>query len=269
MLSNRPKTLIFSVIEKSPTIPPGKYWIKLRRKFSKHPIWKSKNGVECWLQSPLFPTKHQENIMKSIYNNIFLDISKGVTNEFIDEIRNGMYAPYSPYSRKEKAAWLGPGQKLEDVLPKVKKFTKEPKHITVDSFIETQKAEIIATSQAVYALRSDLIGMPEPEDFINLEEYYRTFFHELAHWTDHEERLPRNSVNGAEEETIAEISSALLCNIFNIHPWKNRHIEYIAIALAKENLRSPIPESYFKTAIKIVEYLLFLPKIEIARKKGQ
>ena len=87
-------------------------------------------------------------------------------------------------------------------------------------------------------------------------------FHELSHWTAHPERMFRDSENPknyVEEETVAEIVSAFLCYRFKITLLIDHYIEYISFIFSKRNIEAPIPETYFKKAEEIVEYLLSLP----------
>lgn len=62
----------------------------------------------------------------------------------------------------------------------------------------------------------DHINMPPIESFITPEEYYRTLFHEIAHWTGHEDRAPRRFGKRkgddlyAQEELVAELAAAMV-----------------------------------------------------------
>jgi antirestriction protein ArdC len=75
-------------------------------------------------------------------------------------------------------------------------------------------------TQAYYAPRSDIVGMPEVKRFKTEVAYHASLFHELVHSTGHERRLKRQSImerNGfgsdpyCKEELIAELGSAFLC----------------------------------------------------------
>lgn len=70
--------------------------------------------------------------------------------------------------------------------------------------------------RAFYALRSDHVNMPKPESFDCGEEYYSTLFHELGHATRHESRLNREKNDYAQEELVAEMTSAFLCGVTGI-----------------------------------------------------
>ena len=84
---------------------------------------------------------------------------------------------------------------------------------------------------AWYKPSIDLVNMPRPETFESAEEYYSTFFHELAHATGHPGRLnrptltemaPFGSTNYSKEELVAEMTSAMLCGVTGI---ENRTID--------------------------------------------
>lgn len=86
-----------------------------------------------------------------------------------------------------------------------------------------------------YVPSKDLIKLPPPESLLeaNIEEYYATYFHELAHWTGHSSRLTRKqsgrfgSDDYAYEELIAELSSLFLCAEFGFTS-KLQHTDYLA-----------------------------------------
>ena len=76
--------------------------------------------------------------------------------------------------------------------------------------------------QACYSPSSDSITLPVKGAFKSIEHDISTFFHECSHATGHKSRLNRNlsgSFGGsayAFEELIAEFSSSLCDNYFNI-----------------------------------------------------
>ena len=70
-----------------------------------------------------------------------------------------------------------------------------------------------------YSPDYDRIATPPLQNFDQSEEYYSTLFHELTHSTAHENRVGRdtsgygeNIHERAEEELIAEMGAAILCN---------------------------------------------------------
>jgi len=80
-------------------------------------------------------------------------------------------------------------------------------------------------AKACYNPIEDLVKMPSRTDFMSLEKYYSTLFHELVHSTGHATRLNRETMttpaafgsrNYAREELVAEMGAAYLCGISGI-----------------------------------------------------
>jgi antirestriction protein ArdC len=71
-------------------------------------------------------------------------------------------------------------------------------------------------AEAFYSPVPDLVTIPEPGLFRDLDQYRATLAHELSHWTGHGSRLARQmsgrfgSEAYAVEELVAELSSAML-----------------------------------------------------------
>lgn len=80
-------------------------------------------------------------------------------------------------------------------------------------------AVMYGRAAALYNLRTDILEMPNPEDFFEDEPFYGTLFHELVHSTGHESRLKRiepalfGSDPYAKEELVAELGASFLCGI--------------------------------------------------------
>lgn len=76
---------------------------------------------------------------------------------------------------------------------------------------------------AAYCPKDDIVTIPDRAQFHSEEEFYSTLFHELVHSTGHKSRLDRSlfQINfnrsadpdpiEAEEEVLAELTSAFLC----------------------------------------------------------
>ena len=82
-------------------------------------------------------------------------------------------------------------------------------------------------NRACYRPKSDVVIMPQPDDFTDRESYYATLFHELSHSTGHSSRLDRGldtnltpfgSPDYSREELIAEMSAAFLSAAAGISP---------------------------------------------------
>ncbi len=79
----------------------------------------------------------------------------------------------------------------------------------------------------------DEIRMPRASQFNTIESFYKTAFHELAHWTGHKTRLDRfkpalsTKQEYAFEELVAELSAAFQCAEFGFDNYDDRHAGYI------------------------------------------
>jgi len=90
---------------------------------------------------------------------------------------------------------------------------------------------------AFYSPGRDIINMPYKEQFRSSEEYYSTLFHEMVHSTGHMKRLGRFTGDAAtaafgsetysKEELVAELGSAMLCNISGINNTIENSASYI------------------------------------------
>lgn len=75
---------------------------------------------------------------------------------------------------------------------------------------------------AFYSPSLDYIQLPPREFFISSDKYYSTLFHEVIHWTGHDDRLNRDLKGHKDkesysfEELIAEMGSMLICLQFGI-----------------------------------------------------
>lgn len=72
-------------------------------------------------------------------------------------------------------------------------------------------------NRAFYAPTMDRIQLPAFEDFVSVDGFYSTAFHELGHWTGAEHRLKRTFGRAfgdeayAFEELVAELTAAFVC----------------------------------------------------------
>lgn len=115
-----------------------------------------------------------------------------------------------------------------------------------EKLIEATGAEYrIGGDKAFYAPYEDFIQIPPQPSFFNQVDYYRTAFHEAAHWTGHKSRLDRNLKSAfgtkdyAREELTAEMGAAFICAALNITPTV-RHSDYLAawLKVIKEDKRA-------------------------------
>lgn len=87
-------------------------------------------------------------------------------------------------------------------------------------------------NRAFYSPSEDLIQMPPPAWFPEVERYYGVALHELTHWTGHPSRLARplgrrHGIDAyAFEELVAEMGAAFLCAHCGL-PARLEHASYI------------------------------------------
>jgi antirestriction protein ArdC len=104
----------------------------------------------------------------------------------------------------------------------IPEYETVPPIASTDIIAEYKNGPMIkhGSDKACYVPQFDEIHMPLEKDFISHEAYMQTMFHELAHSTGHEKRLNRGlsteKKSYAYEELIAEITSAMLCQLSGI-----------------------------------------------------
>ena len=125
----------------------------------------------------------------------------------------------------------------------------EIRHTQAESFIAATRAIIrFGGDRAYYAPAFDVIQLPPPPAFRDMEGYYGTVLHELTHWTGHASRCARE-LNGhrfgseayAFEELVAELGSAFLCAELGITPEvRDDHAAYLAswLTVLKQDKRA-------------------------------
>jgi len=89
--------------------------------------------------------------------------------------------------------------------------------------------------RAFYAATRDIIQLPAPQAFRDVQSYSATKAHELIHWTGHPARCAREFGKRfgdsayAREELVAELGSAFLCASLGITPEpREDHAAYLA-----------------------------------------
>tara|TARA_B100000519_G_C14233402_1_gene433572 strand:+ start:306 stop:1190 length:885 start_codon:yes stop_codon:yes gene_type:complete len=105
--------------------------------------------------------------------------------------------------------------------------------------------------QPCYIPAKDTIVMPNADNFTTSENYYRTLFHELAHWTSHVSRCDRKlgkrfgSADYAFEELVAELTSAFVSSDLNLTGQLENHASYLKswLKVLKDDNRALIKAS--------------------------
>jgi len=92
--------------------------------------------------------------------------------------------------------------------------------VIANAYLERESLAVSHGGPA-YVPAFDTVKMPALNEVTTTDEYYSTYFHELAHSTGHPKRLCRFGVDAAKlesreeyskEELVAEITSAMLCH---------------------------------------------------------
>ncbi len=95
----------------------------------------------------------------------------------------------------------------------------ETAELIVASYPEPPSISEDGRCAAYYRPSTDSIHTPRPETFDSEAHYYATLFHEMAHSTGHESRLPRPGITNpiryasheySQEELVAEMGAAFL-----------------------------------------------------------
>jgi antirestriction protein ArdC len=119
----------------------------------------------------------------------------------------------------------------------------------------------IGGDRAFYSRNYDFIQVPRPDAYFEPINWHRTALHELGHWTGAAQRLDRDlsgsfgSKKYAQEELVAEITSAFVCASLGIVPTV-RHADYIGswLEVLREDDRAIVRAA--SAASKAADYLL-------------
>ena len=142
---------------------------------------------------------------------VFFKRTQKIDKETGDPIRFGVY----------RLSYIFNIAQVEDVpqhlQPKPRLFVPlGVRHAEAQAVIDRHRPTVVA-GEPKYVIQADTIGMPAIENFNRPDDYFRTFFHELGHWTGAKHRLDRDSllrrhshVDKAQEELTAELTSAFL-----------------------------------------------------------
>lgn len=120
--------------------------------------------------------------------------------------------------------------------------------------------------RAFYNRVHDAVTMPNPEDFVDSDSYYKVLFHELAHSTGHESRLNRKTLQEvekwgdesyAQEELVAEISAMYLVGMLELNPSDSVKNSQAYIKGWCKNLADKPKACFFamQQAVKAVNYI--------------
>lgn len=129
----------------------------------------------------------------------------------------------------------------------------------------TLTLQVTPSNRAYFAPAQDLVVVPTMEQYDHIEEYYSTLFHELVHSTGVSQRCDRGlgkiaskSDEYSREELVAEMGSAMICNILGIDSEKafNNSVAYIQSwlrALRNDNRMIVWAASRAEKAVKYIQ----------------
>jgi len=138
---------------------------------------------------------------------------------------------------------------------------EDKRNTHADEFLASTGASIEHNggSRAYYRPATDSIHLPVFASFVSSDAFYATAFHEVAHWTGHENRLNRDKLKSRDhayafEELVAEIASSFICAEFQMENIDNT-AAYIQswITMLKSDDRAFIRAA--SAASKAVDYL--------------
>lgn len=153
-------------------------------------------------------------------------------------------------------------------VPEVENLSAFEKDERAEELINGTGAKIhyVVGNRAFYSPIADEITLPVREQFTGAEPFYRTAFHEIAHWTGHETRLNRDIHNRfgnekyAKEELVAELTSAFLSASLGFEETITSNAAYIQnwlTALQNDKRFIVIASS---SATKAAEYIIKISK---------
>jgi antirestriction protein ArdC len=104
----------------------------------------------------------------------------------------------------------------------------------VESILHNSGAKFIHdTDESYYDWDTDEIHIPDKYKFDDINNYYATALHELAHWTGNQKRLGRyenpdcGNNSYAQEELVAEIASWMMSQDYGFGIGISNHDEYV------------------------------------------
>lgn len=118
----------------------------------------------------------------------------------------------------------------------------------IASYIENGPTLRFGGDRAFYSTLTDVITVPQREDYANGDEYYSTLFHEMGHSTGHKDRLARKygetfgDHDYGREELVAEMTSAFLQVETGIESAEANSAAYLAgwIKTIKEDVKAVV-----------------------------
>lgn len=158
-------------------------------------------------------TKEYDMPVLKAYHVFHLNDCEGIESKLPKKSEDGKAYDTTPIERAEKV--------ITDYVGREQTLT----------FVNNKPSNV-----ACYNPKTDEIHVPMISQYEDVEEYYSTTFHEIGHSTGHQSRLNRDlgstlrsSDKYSREELVAEMTSAMLCNMLGIDTVKafNNSVAYI------------------------------------------
>ncbi|NCB02200.1 MAG: DUF1738 domain-containing protein [Spirochaetia bacterium] len=121
----------------------------------------------------------------------------------------------------------------EGITPKVTKTEYVP-NMNAEQILSNYEVPKMELGKAAFSIYRNVISMPTPQQFNNMDAYYSTLFHELIHSTGIKLKRFDSSFkeeylsNYSREELTAELGAALLCHLCGIDVTIENSAAYIA-----------------------------------------
>jgi antirestriction protein ArdC len=136
----------------------------------------------------------------------------------------------------------------QDSVPTFEHTPVEEAERVIAGYIENGPTLRHGGDRAFYNTLTDVITVPEREDYANGDEYYATLFHEMTHSTGHKDRLNRKygetfgDHDYGREELVAEMGSAFLQAETGIESAMDNSAAYLAswIKTIKEDVKAVV-----------------------------
>lgn len=151
------------------------------------------------------------------------DINDTISNDDDCKIIN---IPFWRYIRVFHSSQVDNIQITEDIIETPIDVNIEVEDV-ISNYIERENLnfEVVTCNKAFYDIKNDRVTVPSKEQYMNINLYYNTIFHELVHSTGNKKRLNRfnrkhpakfGSKVYSKEELVAEIGSAYILNLLDI-----------------------------------------------------
>lgn len=177
-------------------------------------------------------------ILKSVVKANGLKVRRGQTPHTINDVTTRCNEHQYHYSTIEvyNIDQLQPNQIL---IPRCRRYNRDSTNQTITQWISDNRIRVRHQSNVArveyYDGKKFYVAMPTMSQFTNSDEYYAVLMHEIGHYIRlrcfkkyRDGKFPRfGTKQYGYEELVAELTSVILCNRFNINSNENRHLSYL------------------------------------------